>query len=529
MAIQVQDLAFAYPGGDTLFEAVSFRVATAECAGVVGPNGVGKSTVLRILARDLAPSGGSVRVDGRIGVLPQDLGRVDRETTVRSLMARLSPLRDAAEALHDAEARHTRDDSQASGVALANAVTRWGEVGGYREEQRWASCVERVLRQPFEVAEHRLIAELSGGERKRLALEVLFDGDDEVLLLDEPDNFLDLAGKQWLEARLHASRKTILLVSHDRELLSRAPKKIVTIEPNGAWTHGDNFATYHDARDARNEQLGDALSRWKDEERRLFRHYKLMKQRASVSDANQGQANAAESRWRRWVQAGPPPEPVQTRNVTMRLQGGRSGKRVLECTALELEGLTDPFDLEVWSGDRVALLGPNGSGKSHYLELIAGGDVAHTGSWRLGAEVRPARFHQTNEPEGFAGKTPVEILDPLAPKPAVLAALARYGIRQCADLPFDVLSGGQQARLQILSLEMRRANLLLLDEPTDNLDIDSAEALQSALTEFDGTIIAVTHDRWFMRTFDRFVVFSYDCSVREVPDLDRAVKLLSTQ
>src|SRR5207253_1899319 len=145
----------------TLFESVSFRVATGECTGLVGPNGVGKSTVLRVVARDLAPTRGSVRVDGRIGVLPQDLGRVDRETTVRSLMARLSPLRVAAEGLHEAEARHVREDSQASGVALAAAVTRWSEVGGYREEQRWASCVERVLRQPFDVAEQRLIAELS--------------------------------------------------------------------------------------------------------------------------------------------------------------------------------------------------------------------------------------------------------------------------------------------------------------------------------------------------------------------------------
>jgi ATPase subunit of ABC transporter with duplicated ATPase domains len=529
MAIQLQQVSFGYAGGDALFENVSLRVASGECIGLVGPNGVGKSTILRLVARELEPAAGTVRVDGSVAALPQDLGRVDERTTVRELLVGLSSprLREIGRALLDAEYRHEREGSDASGLALADSVARWGEAGGYREEQHWTTCTERVLRQPFGAAEGRLLSELSGGERKRLALEVLLDSDIDALLLDEPDNFLDVAGKAWLEARLRAARKTILLVSHDRELLSRAPAKIVTIEAQGAWTHGDTFATYHEARDARNARLGDAVSRWQQEERRLFRHYKLMKQRAALNDSNQGQANAAESRWERWVQAGPPPEPPKTRGVKMRLRGGRSGKRVLECTQLEISGLTEPFDLSVWFGERVAVLGPNGTGKSHFLRMLGGATIEHVGEWKLGAEVRPALFHQTNEPEGFAGKTPVEILEPFAPKPAVLAALARYGIRQCADLPFDILSGGQRARAQILALELGRANLLLLDEPTDNLDLDSAEALQDALEQFDGTLLAVTHDRWFMKGFDRFVVFRYDCSVTEAADLERALELLA--
>jgi ATPase subunit of ABC transporter with duplicated ATPase domains len=529
MAIQLNDVSFGYPGGDALFEHVSLRVASGECVGLVGPNGVGKSTIMRLVARALEPTAGAVHVDGSIGVLPQDLGRVDQRTTVRQLLVALSSqrLREAGTALLAAEERHDRESTQASGIALGEAVGRWGEAGGYREEQHWTTCTERVLRQPFAKAEPRLLSELSGGERKRLALEVLLDSDADVLLLDEPDNFLDLAGKRWLEERLRAARKTILLVSHDRELLSKAPAKLVTIEAYGAWTHGDNFSTYHDAREARNARLGDAVTRWQQEERRLFRHYKLMKQRAALNDSNQGQANAAQSRWERWVQAGPPPEPPQTRAVRMRLQGGRSGKRVLECAGLEISGLTEPFDLAVWSGERVAVLGPNGTGKSHFLRLLGGAPIDHAGGWKLGAEVRPALFHQTNEPEGFAGKTPVEILELYVAKPALLAGLARYGIRQCADLPFDVLSGGQQARLQILALELERANLLLLDEPTDNLDLDSAEALQDALEQFNGTLLAVTHDRWFMKGFDRFVVFGDDCSVTEAADLERALELMA--
>ncbi len=529
MAIQLNQVGYAYPGGDALFENVSLRVASGDCVGLVGPNGVGKSTILRLVARELEPTSGTVHVDGNFGVLPQDLGRVEDRTTVRDLLVGLSSprLREIGEALAAAERRHEREGSDASGLALAEVVARWAEAGGYREEQHWTSCTERVLRQPFAVAEYRLLSELSGGERKRLALEVLLDSDIDTLLLDEPDNFLDLAGKEWLEDRLRSARKTILLVSHDRALLSRAPGKIVTIEAQGAWTHGDNFATYHDARDARNARLGDAVSRWQQEERRLFRHYKLMKQRAALNDSNQGQANAAESRWQRWVQAGPPPEPPNTRGVTMRLRGGRSGKRVLECTRLEISGLTEPFDLEVWFGERIAVLGPNGTGKSHFMRLLGGAAIEHAGAWKLGAEVRPALFHQTNEPEGFAGRTPVEILERYVTKPAVLAGLARYGIRQCADLPFDILSGGQRARVQILALELERANLLLLDEPTDNLDLDSAEALQDALEQFEGTLLAVTHDRWFMKGFDRFVVFRYDCTVTEAADLGGALELMA--
>ncbi len=501
------------------------RVASTECAGVVGPNGVGKSTIVRLAAGSLTPVAGTVHVDGSIGVLPQDLGRVDKRVTVRRLLVELASvqLRAAGRALLVAEARHEREASDASGIVLADAVTHWAEAGGYREEQLWSACTRRVLRRELADAESRLLSELSGGERKRLALEVLFESDADALLLDEPDNFLDIAGKEWLEQQLHASRKTILLVSHDRELLSKAPTKIVTIEAHGAWTHGGSFATYHEARGARYARMGDAVARWREEERRLFRHYKLMKQRAAVNDSNQGQANAAQSRWERWVQAGPPPEPPKAGAVKMRLRGGRSGKRVLECRHLELAGLTEPFDLSVWFGERVAVLGANGTGKSHFLRLVGGGAVEHIGAWKLGAEVRPALFHQTNEPEGFAGRTPVEILDAMVAKPAALAGLARYGIRQCAELPFEVMSGGQCARLQILALELGRANLLLLDEPTDNLDLDSAEALQSALEEYDGTLIAVTHDRWFMKHFDRFVVFHDNCTVFEALDLERAV------
>ena len=181
-------------------------------------------------------------------------------------------------------------------------------------------AAQRVLGQPLAVAGSRPISQLSGGERKRLVLETLLVGDAEILLLDEPDNFLDIPAKRWLEQRLRSSPKTILLISHDRELLAAVADSVVTLEGFGAWTHPGSWATYDEARRARNRALGDALRRWKDEERRLFKLYKDLKVRASVSDKNAAKADAAEHRWERFVEIGPPPPPPPERDVKMRLR-----------------------------------------------------------------------------------------------------------------------------------------------------------------------------------------------------------------
>jgi len=174
----------------------------------------------------------------------------------------------------------------------------------------------------------------------------------------------------------------------------------------------------------------------------------------------------------------------------------------------------------------VAVLGPNGTGKSHLLRLLAGDPtVAHHGSWRLGARVRAGLFHQTDEVDALTGQPPLDVLrrDHDLVEEAGMKALSRYGLAGCARRPFETLSGGQRARLQILTLELSGVNLLLLDEPTDNLDLVSAEALEAALAGFEGTVLAVTHDRWFLRAFDRFVILDDDCSVVEALDRDAAL------
>jgi ATPase subunit of ABC transporter with duplicated ATPase domains len=530
--IEVNAVAYAHPGGDELFADVSFRVRSGAKAGLVGANGIGKSTLFRVITGELAPSEGHTSCDGTIAFMPQAIGvGDDADTTVRELLARFASPRIAAAARELDAATRANDEvpSDATGIALAEAYHQWGEVEGYEEEARWDACCQLVLRQTLEVAGERPISQLSGGERKRLVLESLFAGNADVLLLDEPDNYLDLSAKRWLEQRIQASRKTIFLISHDRELLTTSTDTIVTMEGFGAWVHPGSFATYDEARAARNADLEERLARWNAEERRLFQHYKIMKVRASVNDGNAKQANAAETRWKRFVDAGPPPPPPKEQVLRMRLGGSRSGDRVLMVDALEILGLTEPFTVELFRGDRVALLGPNGSGKSHFLRLLGGDESVETeGAWRMGAAVQAGLFHQTDEVAWLADRTPLEALGALdLDERSAMGALGRYGLAHCARQPFDTLSGGQKARMQVLGLELRGVNLLLLDEPTDNLDLDSAEALTVALDQFAGTVLCVTHDRWFMRSFDRYLVFDHACAVHEVLDLDSALHLVT--
>ncbi|MBE1470978.1 ATPase subunit of ABC transporter with duplicated ATPase domains [Kibdelosporangium phytohabitans] len=377
---------------------------------------------------------------------------------------------------------------------------------------------------PYDRAKYRGVKTLSGGEQKRLVLEALLRGPEQVLLLDEPDNYLDVPGKRWLEERLAETSKAVLLVSHDRELLAVAATHVVTVEGGSAWVHPGGFGTWHEAREARWERVAEQRTRWDEKHAQLRQLVITLRQQASYNDGMASRYQAAQTRLRKFEEAGPPPLPPKQERLKPRLRGGRTGIRAITCENLELTGLMKPFDLEVFFADRVCVLGSNGSGKSHFLRLLGGDPVNHDGVAKLGARVVPGLFAQTHQHPEWVGRTLVDILwqgdetRPGVDRDAAIAALSRYGLARQNDQRFETLSGGQQARLQVLLLELSGATLLLLDEPTDNLDLNSAEALQAALAEFTGTVVAVTHDRWFARSFDRFVLFRSDGAVSEVDE-----------
>ena len=528
--IGVSRLAYAHPGGELLFSDVSFRIGPGQHVGLVGANGVGKSTLLKILAGVLSADEGEVALGGVVGYMAQDVGVADETRTVRGLLLSLAPpgLRRAGERVLTAEAELAGGDAEA-GMRLGAAIADYAALGGYELEGQWDAACRRIVRCAFEELSERPAVTLSGGERKRLVLDLLLSSDADVLLLDEPDNFLDVPAKLALERQLRACKQTVVMVSHDREVLNGAVDVIVTLEGSGAWIHHGPYSAYPQAREERQQRLGDAVTRWREEERRLYRLMKTFKERARYSSDWAKKANAAETRWRRFSEGGPPPAPVVDTSIRVRLRGGDSARRVLDLRGVGIDGLLMPFSDEIHFGERVGVIGPNGSGKTALIRVLAGERMPDAGEVVVGPRVSTGFFTQLQARGDFAGRSAIDIV--LARVSgggvqAAMGALARYGLAEAARRRYELLSGGEKARLEILVLELEGHNLLLLDEPTDNLDIDSSEALEQALEGFQGTVLAVSHDRAFLRTMDRFLMVLHDGGVLTLASYEDALEAI---
>ncbi|MDO5745959.1 MAG: ATP-binding cassette domain-containing protein [Micrococcaceae bacterium] len=545
--IDVSDIHYFLSDGTQLLGGVTFKVTSGSKTALIGPNGAGKTTLIKIIAGDIKADEGAISRSGGMGIMRQFVGQVRDESTVRDLLVSTASadLAKAAKAMDETELLMMESDDEKVQMRYAQAIIDWGDAGGYELETAWDKVCMTALGVPFERAAHRLASSLSGGEQKRLVLEALFEGPDELLLLDEPDNYLDVPGKRWLEATMNESPKTVLFISHDRELLNNAASRIVTLEPGHsgatAWIHGGAFGTYVDARRERNERFEELRKRWDEEHVKLKELVNMYKNKAAFRSDMANRYHAAQTRLAKFLEAGPPQAIPLEQNVNMRLKGGRTAKRAIVAKNLELTGLMKPFSNEIWFGDRVAILGSNGSGKSHFLRLLAAGgtdperehlpvsdfeiaEVPHEGTVKLGARIRPGFFAQTHSRPDLMGRSLLDILhrgdehrSGMA-REAASGALDGYGLAGQAEQKYDSLSGGQQARFQILLLQLSGATLLLLDEPTDNLDLHSGEALEKAIDSFEGTVLAVTHDRWFARSFDRFLVFGSNGKVYESPE-----------
>ncbi len=527
-SIVVSDLDYAPPGGDSLFFDISFGISPGDHAAIVGPNGVGKSTILRILSGELTQDDGDWAVGGTSLTMTQDVGMSNPDVTLREMLidVALPELRTAGRALVAAE--RAMADGSDDGIAYAEALTEWGDLGGYELESQWAAAAERSVKTDVDDLSTRLVGELSGGERKRLVLDLLLNSGADVLLLDEPDNYLDIPTRVWLEEQIAACPSTILMVSHDRSLLERCVTKLVVLEGSTCWVHGGSYLTFPEEREKRQKLLGDALKRWNDEERRLHDHMKIMKARAAQNFKNATKANAAETRWEKFVAAGPPPPPVADQQIYVNLRGADSARRVLTMTDVAIDDLFLPFTEEIHFGERVGLIGPNGTGKTHLLRALSGEQAPDDGEIKLGPRTSIGTFTQVNDRPDFLGRDVVDIVGERVPDyEKTMKSLARYGLAEQAKQRFDTLSGGQEARLEILCLEHEGHNVLLLDEPTDNLDIESSESLERALDGFLGTVIAVSHDRTFLAGLDRFVMITDGGEVFELPDFEVAMKALA--
>ncbi len=329
--VSASNLAYAHPGGSTLFEGVSFKIPPGAHVGVVGVNGVGKSTLFRVIIGELAADEGDVATGGRLAYMPQDVGVTGDQRTVRELLLELctGSLREVGERMGRAETALSAGAEEA-GMELGEAIGEWSELGGYELEGQWDAACRRIVRRSFAELAERPAITLSGGERKRLLLDVLLRGEADILLLDEPDNFLDIPAKRELEEQLCRSKKTILVISHDRDLLAGGVNVILTLEGNGAWLHHGSYGTYPEARETRQQKLGDAVARWNEEEKRLRELVRIFKERARYSPELAKRAKAFETRWKPLQgnrPAAPAGQPAADQGAPARGRLGAAGAR----------------------------------------------------------------------------------------------------------------------------------------------------------------------------------------------------------
>src|ERR671916_569773 len=333
--VDLAGVGYTLPDGRVLLDDVSFRVGEGAVVALVGPNGSGKTTLLRIIAGDLAPTTGSVSRSGGLGVMRQFIGNIRDRTNVRDLLFSLSSpaLRDAVARVDALELALMDSEDEPTQLAYAQALADYADAGGYEAEVTFDACCTAALGISYDRARWRELGTLSGGEQKRLALEALLRGPEEVLLLDEPDNYLDVPGKRWLEAQLAATQKSVLLVSHDRELLAQAATSVAVLElgaaGNSVWVHGAGFASLAAARKARFARFEELRRRWDEEHQKIIDLVQMLKVKATFNDGLASRYRAAQTRLAKFEEAGPPEAVPLEQRVSMRLSGGRTAQRAV--------------------------------------------------------------------------------------------------------------------------------------------------------------------------------------------------------
>lgn len=541
--IRANNVSLTLSSGRILLKDVTFAALPGECMGVVGPNGAGKSSLLKLIAGMYKPTNGSISKSGDIAYMGQRPGD-DRPLTMEDYLFSVAPR--SIDNMRRSIRRLERCLDSASTDTMerySQLLYDYAEAGGYNIEADMSAVTQQVLGSSLEEVAVRDISSFSGGEQKMTILEYIFRSHQSIVLLDEPDNFLDVQKKEHLQELINTSTKTILMISHDREILQSCCRKLLVLEPRTegtvAWVHGGRYASLAQDRARRHSRELELQRRHDEEEAKLRKLVISLRQAARMSDVMASRYRAAQTRLAKFIEQAPPRYSVLETKPRLRFSGSRTGKVVLRCQEFGFVGLVDPFNLELRFKDRVAVIGANGTGKSHFLKYVSQCmDKNNTSAERmfdgwptvgtcvLGARVIPGWFSQLDEIPGEEDRTLLEILfrgdknRPSIQMEQGMALLDRYKMRQVSDTPYRSLSGGQRARFQLLLLELSGANLLLLDEPTDNLDVDSAEALESLIDDFEGTVLAVTHDRWFMRKFSHFLTFSEDGAVRESNNYD---------
>ena len=492
-------------GGRVLFEDLSWTIPAEARLGLVGPNGVGKTTVMRILDGRERPDAGAVLKPQRlqVGYLPQEVETLERGSV---LSVALSGFQEVARLEEQIDSVEHQLQSLSPGDSRAGKLTeRYGDLRqrleqleGDRLEARAKMILSGLGVPPSRV--HEPLETLSGGWRMRVALARLLLTEPGLLLLDEPTNHLDLQAIDWLEGFLGAYEGAFIVVSHDRYFLNRMVRDIVELEHGKLTVYPGNYDEYVATKQAHAESLELAAKRQSREIRKVERFVERFRYKNTKARQVQSRIHALEKL-----------ERFRTARVTRKIRfefpgAPRSGDVVVRAESVRKSFgdlvVYDGLDLLLRRGDRVALVGPNGSGKSTLLKLLAGRLEVDAGRLQLGHNVQVQYYAQHQ-------------LDALDPGCSVLAELERaapghdrLALRRLlgcflftgddVDKQVEILSGGEKARLALAKLLVHPVNLLLLDEPTNHLDLRSREVLEEALNEYEGTLVVISHDRYFI-------------------------------
>ena len=500
----VSDLGLSF-GADEIFRGLTFSVSEGDRVGIIGVNGVGKSSLFRCITGEYTPTSGQVFLAGSttVGMLAQDtdlsyLGDMTLADYVLSAFPELTALE--GEIARTEEALSMADGEEAAWLSGAlNALhARYDDLGGRTYRARARSLLAKM---GFPEPE-RTVGALSGGQYTRLSLAKLLAREPDLLLLDEPTNHLDIDALTWLEEYLSAYRGTFLVISHDRYFLDRVTNKTFWLRRGGGRLYPGSYSA---AKEREAEEEASREHRYREQQKEIGKiRANIEFQRRCGQEHNFVTIRSKEKQLARMdlVAKTAPPE----RNIRISFATEEaSAERVLEVRHLTFSYGTAPLitDLNflVRRGECVLFLGANGCGKSTLMKLILGRLAPQHGVTELGYNIKIGYYDQENRGLDPAGTVYGEMrrAHPAMPETELRSALALFLFgADDMDKPVSVLSGGEKARLSLAILVKQKVNLLLLDEPTNHLDVGSREALETALAAFPGTILAVSHDRYFI-------------------------------
>ncbi len=505
--------------GKTIFENLSWEIQQYQRIGLVGPNGAGKSTLLKILAQEWTADQGQIfRIPGLTW------GRLEQEPA-------LPPGRTVLE-----EAMTAKPEIAALEVKMATAETQMGDPAVFSDQKkltrvlaqheelvaqyerydgsRYASRVrETLVALGFHKSQWTQLTEhLSGGQKKLIMLAKLLVQEPQLLLLDEPDNHLDLKAKANLEKVINSYSGCVVIISHDRYLLDEIATNIAELEAGKLVLYQGNYSAYTNERAIRRLRQQQLYAAQQKEIARIEASIARFELWASLV-VNERHIKQARSRRKMLDKMDKVEKVSDDRRMKLNIAGWRGSKKVVELVdvAKQFDNghlIFQDLNLTLWHGERVALVGPNGAGKSVLMKQLLDPEGVSAGEIKIGPSIKIGYYAQEQETLDDSLDLISEIRQtaPVSRETAVAYLLRFLFTYDQMQQPIGKLSGGERSRLQLAKLVLERPNLLLLDEPTNNLDIPSIEVLEEALDEFVGTVLLISHDRFFMdRVVDRVV------------------------